>query len=501
MELHRGRLPGDTYIRRPRLRPPGLRHVLGVPGLFSSAYGNVGSSIYYALGVTALFALGLTPAVFIFSGLIFACTALTYAEGATMIPEAGGSSTFARRGFSDFIGFIAGWALMLGYIVTIAISAFAAPGYLSFFWEPLGTWPLNSIFGVLIIAVLAGINVVGIRESSAVNILMALLDLASQAVLIIIGLFLILNIQTLISNVHLGEAPTWGNLLFGISISMIAYTGIETVSNLAEETRAPSRNIPKSVVLVFVAVITLFTFVSSLALSAQPVYFDETTGEWVTDLAKEWIDSPVLGIVQKMPEMLRPILGTWMAFLAANILVLATNAAILGLSRLTYSMGRHRLLPQALARIDEKRHTPTAAIVLFSIIAAAIILPGKLTALAELYSFSAILAFAFAHLSIIALRVKAPDVPRPFKIPFNWRFRGKDIPITAVIGLTGTLGTWLLVAATQEFGRNVGTVWIVAGIIGYWAYRREQGLSFWHEEEPGAAAAPSPAGARGPEAP
>ncbi|MBM2826528.1 MAG: UspA domain protein, partial [Dehalococcoidia bacterium] len=335
LERHTGGHPGDVFFRRPRLHHRGLHHVLGVSALFSSAYGNVGSSIYYALGVTALYALGLTPAVFIFSGLIFACTALTYAEGATAIPEAGGSSTFARRAFNDLAGFLAGWSLMLGYIVTIGISAFAVPNYLSFFLPVLKVWPLNSIVGIGVVAALAAVNVAGVKESAWLNITLALLDLLTQTLLVIVGFFTLFNVHTLISNVHWGVAPTWGNLLLGISVSMIAYTGIETVSNLAEETRSPGRNIPRSIILVVITVLGMFGLISTLALSAMPVYQDPS-GVWTTELAEKWIDDPVLGLVSKMPEGVRAISGTWVALLAATILIIATNAGILGLSRLSY---------------------------------------------------------------------------------------------------------------------------------------------------------------------
>ena len=113
---------------RPKNR--GLERVLGTGALFSTAYGNVGSSIYYALGLVAIYAAGMTPVVFVIAGLIFAATAATYAEATTMYPEAGGSSSFARRAFNEFWSFFAAWGQMLTYIITIAISAFFVPHYL-----------------------------------------------------------------------------------------------------------------------------------------------------------------------------------------------------------------------------------------------------------------------------------------------------------------------------------------------------------------------------------
>ncbi|KPK46733.1 MAG: universal stress protein UspA, partial [Dehalococcoidia bacterium SM23_28_2] len=258
-------------MRRPRVPRRGLHRVLGVPGLFSAAYGNVGSSIYYALGVAALFALGLTPLAFVIAGLIFGCTALTYAEGTTAMPEAGGSAVFARRGFNELFSFVAGWAQVLNFVVTIAISAFAVPNYLAVFAPILKTYPANAICGIGVVGFLAAINVIGVKESSGVNIGLAVLDLLTQAFLVILGLFLLLNIGTLIDNVHWGVAPTWNKLIVGIAISMIAYTGIETVSNLAEETRNPAKNVPRSMFGVFGVVLLMYSLLPLIALSAMPV--------------------------------------------------------------------------------------------------------------------------------------------------------------------------------------------------------------------------------------
>lgn len=480
--MQRGRLPGDRYIRRPRA-VRGLRHVLGVPGLFSTAYGNVGSSIYYALGVTALYALGLTPVIFILGGLLFACTALSYAEGATAIPEAGGSSAFARRGFNDFWGFVAGWALTLDYIITIAISAFAVPNYLAFFYAPLKTWPINSAFGIAIVLGLAAINIIGIRESARVNILLAILDLMTQGLIVMLGLFLLLNVDVLLTNVQWGVAPTWNQLLFGFSISMVAYTGIETISNLGEETRLPGLNIPRAMLLVLATVIIMYALIPSIALSSMPVELGPQ-GTWTSELGERWVQDPVMGIVSHMPAMLRPLLGAWVGILAATILIIAANAGIMGLSRLSYSMGRHHLLPAVLSRIDEKRHTPTMAIIIFSLMASLLILPGRVELLADLYSFGAMLAYTFAHASILALRFKEPTMPRPFRIPFNISIKGRLVPLPALVGGAGTFGTWLVVIWSHELGRVVGFVWLMIGVATYIFYRRRAGIPLLHFSEP-----------------
>ncbi|MGZ4365233.1 MAG: APC family permease, partial [Gaiellaceae bacterium] len=223
--------------RRGRRRQQTLERVLGTPALFATAYGNVGSSIYYALGLVAGIALGLTPLVFVISGLIFAATAATYAEGTVRFPEAGGSSSFARHAFNELVSFGAAWAQMLNYIITIAISAFFVPHY---FGSVIGVdalrhSPADIFFGIGVVVVLCLVNVVGVKESAGVNILLAVVDFMTQLLLVVVGLVLVFSPQTLIDNVHLGVAPTWKDFFLAIPVGMIAYTGIETISNMAEE--------------------------------------------------------------------------------------------------------------------------------------------------------------------------------------------------------------------------------------------------------------------------
>src|SRR5919204_831992 len=227
---------------------PGLQRVLGVNALFSTAYGNVGSSIYYALGLVASYALGLTPIVFLITGVIFYLTAATYAEATAMYPEAGGSSSFARHAFNELWSFFAAWAQMLNYTITIAISAFFVPHYLGgLFWSALLHSPGDVLFGIGLVGLLSLVNVVGVKEAAGLNIVLAVTDLATQLLLVIIGVTLVLSPHTLIDNVHLGLAPSWKDFLIAIPIGMIAYTGIETISNMAEEAKDQDRTIPRAI--------------------------------------------------------------------------------------------------------------------------------------------------------------------------------------------------------------------------------------------------------------
>ncbi len=473
LRISRGRRQGDVRVIRRRPQR-GLSRVLGVPALFSAAYGNVGSSIYYALGVTALYALGLTPLVFVISGVFFLFTALTYAEGTAAMPAAGGSTVFARRAFGRGFAFLVGWAQILNYVVTIAISAFAVAGYLSVFWPTLKTYPANVITGIIVTVSLGIVNIVGAKESARINISLAVVDLATQALIVVMGLIIVLNPELLTSNIDFGTAPTFSQFLLGISISMIAYTGIETVSNLSEETRNVPRTVPRSILLTFVTVIVMYTLIPIVALSAMPVE-EVRPGVFETRLATEFLEDPVLGIVREfaLGGFVQEALEIWVGLLAATILVLATNAGMLGLSRLAYSLGRNDMLPARISELHPTRRTPVNAIIVTVILTSVLILPGKVTVLASLYSFGAMLSFTFAHASIVRLRISEPSLERPFRIPWEWHIRGRRLPITALLGGAATTFAWLVVVLTQPSSWAIGFPWMAVGF-GYYLWQRRR---------------------------
>ncbi len=346
--------------------------MLGVNALFSTAYGNVGSSIYYALGLVASFALGLTPVVFVITGIFFFWTAATYAEATAMYPEAGGSSSFARHAFNELVSFFAAWAQMLNYTITVAISAFFVPHYIGgLFWEPLRSAPGDIIFGAAVIAVLAVVNVVGVKESAGVNILLAVVDFFTQLLLVLVGAFLVLSPETLLANVELGVAPTWTDFVLAIPIGMIAYTGIETISNMAEEAKDERTTIPAAISRVRIAVYAIYFTLPAVALSALPVERDPQTGEYRTLLGVPeeeggFAGDPILGVVKQID--LGPLQAAgelYVGLLAATILFIATNAALIGVSRLVYSMGVHRQVPDVLRRLHPRFRTPWIGIIVF----------------------------------------------------------------------------------------------------------------------------------------
>src|SRR6185436_13453159 len=457
-------------------RDESLSRVHGVGALFAAAYGNVGSSIYYALGVTAAFALGLTPIAFVVSGLIFAATAATYAEATVMFPEAGGSSSFARHAFNELISFIAAWGQMLNYVITVAISAYFVPHYLAVFWEPLGHGPGDIVAGCLVIVGLAVLNIRGSQESAKLNLVLAVADLATQVVLVGIGVVLVLSPEVLVDNVHLGIAPTWSDFALGIAVGMIAYTGIETISNMAEEARDAPRTIPRSVGYTVAAVLGLYLLIPVVALSAMPVV--QHGGEYTTTLGTEFANDPILGIVENLGLTAGPTeaLRFYVGILAAVILLIATNAGLIGVSRLTYSMGQHRQLPEGLRQVHPRYRTPYIAILVFSAVAMITLVPGKTDFLATMYSFGAMLSFTIAHMAVIQLRRRHGEVERPWRAPLNFRAFGTELPLSAVLGGLGTFAAWIVVMALNPRTLAVGAGWMVLGIAIYVLYRRNQRL-------------------------
>jgi APA family basic amino acid/polyamine antiporter len=466
-----------------RRRLEGLERVLGVNALFATAYGNVGSSIYYALGLVASFALGLTPVVFVITGIFFFCTAATYAEATAMYPEAGGSSSFARRAFNEFVSFFAAWAQMLNYTITVAISAFFVPHYIGgLFWEPLRSAPGDIIFGAGVIAVLAAVNVVGIKESAGVNILLAVIDFLTQLLLVLVGAVLVLSPETLIDNVSLGVAPTWKNFLLAIPIGMIAYTGIETVSNMAEEAKDAPSTIPGAINRVRIAVYAIFFTLPAVALSALPVERDPRTGEYYTLLGEPedeggFAGDPILGVVKQIE--LGPLQSAgelYVGLLAATILFIATNAALIGVSRLVYSMGIHRQVPDALRRLHPRFRTPWIGILVFAVAAIITLLPGQADFLGYMYAFGAMLSFTIAHLAVMRLRATEPDFPRPYRGPGNVRVGEYDLPLFAVFGALGTSIAFAVTVALHPEVAAAGFGWLALGIVIYLVFRRQQGL-------------------------
>jgi APA family basic amino acid/polyamine antiporter len=456
-----------------------MERVLGTPALFATAYGNVGSSIYYALGLTAVYALGLTPLVFVIAGVVFAATAATYAEGTARFPEAGGSASFSRHAFDELVSFTAGWAQMLVYVVTVAVSAFFVPHYLSIFWAPLNQNPWDIVVGAIVIVVLVSLNVVGVQEAAKLSISLAVVDFATQILLVAVGFALVFSPEVLRANVHWGVAPTWSNLAIAIPVAMLAYTGVETVSNLAEEARDPVRTVPSAYKLVAGAVFAIYFTLPLVALSALPV--KEIDGQLTTLLALPpedggYANDPILGVVDNLGlgGFALSAARLYVGVLAATILFIATNAGVIGASRITYSMASYRQLPEALRRLHPRFKTPWLSLILFAGVAPIlVILPGNVKFVGTLYSLGATLSFTVAHASIVRLRmVDGDEAEIPYRARPNLRIGSVAWPVFALLGGIATGISFLVLVVQNPLTRWVGLGWMVFGLVGYVVYRR-----------------------------
>ncbi len=445
-----------------------MRRVLGIRELFAVGYGDLGSSIYYALGITALYALGATPIALALAGLVFACTALTYAEMSSMTRDAGGSASYSRRAFNDLVSFIAGWGLLLDFIVTIAISSYAVSSYLSYFVPILKTVEWRIFFTIVLIGSLGYLNIRGIKHSVKLSTILTSLTVVTQGLIIVIGAITIVSIPDFIDHLRIGVAnsswsPSWSDFMKGVAMAMVAYTGIESMTQLASEAKTPSKTVPKAIMYAMGTLIVMYLGVSIVALSALSPQ----------ELSTTYIDDPIAGIVTALP-LGGKIMAPWIGLLGSVILVVAANAGLIGASRLSFNMGEHYQLPRFLHKLHPTFRTPTMALSLFAILASLIVVAsrGRLSFLADLYNFGAMLAFFSAHLSLVMLRIKEPKSARPFKVPLNIRIRKKELPITALLGCVITLAVWVLVVVTKPEGRYLGIAWLTVGLVMYFSLRK-----------------------------
>lgn len=458
-----------------------LSRKLGVFDLYSVGFGDVGSSVYYALGVTVFYALGAAPIAIFFAAIFFACTVLTYSELSASIPEAGGSANFARFAFNDLVSFIAGWALLLAYIMTLSISAYTIGPYLSYFFPFLKSTvngiPVNVFLTIFLISFLCGLNILGIKESTRVSIILAIISLVLKSIIVLSGILLIFNIPKILSQINFGISPKWSQFIYGVSIAMVGFTGIEAVSQLAGETQKPEKKVPRAMLFIMLSVIILYTSISLIAMSALSP----------DDLITKYLEDPLTGIAESFTNYplkignkhfdLSIMLIPAVSILGGLILLIASNAGMIGASRLTFSMGEHLQLPKFIYKIHPKFRTPFISIILISIISSLIVYFSKnITQLAALYNFGAMFSYAIAHLSLIMLRIKEPDRKRPFYVKWNIPAGKYKIPLSAIVGFLATFFSWVIIMVTQPFGRNTGLGWIFIGLGLYYWYRKTEKL-------------------------
>lgn len=466
----------------------GLRRTLGIGGLFSIGYADVGAGIYLALGLVTLHAGYATPLAIGVAAIAYVLTGLTYAELSSTYPTAGGSATFAQAAFGDTVSFLAGWMLCLDYVVTAAIFAIPAIAYLSFFAPVLKQSYMLGTGAIVLLVGLLALNVIGIKESVNFTFALSLLDIASEIALIVLGLVLVIIPGGLLfkwpSHFTLGTMPTWGEFIQGITLAMVSYLGIEALAQAAEETHIAGRTIPRATMLTLGTVVILYLLISTVAVNIVDPRVLSTPS-----VKGGYREDPLSGVASSLPGTGALIAG-WIALLGSSISIIGANAGIIGSSRTLYALSKYKLLPGKFGAIHKKFRTPYIAILVFglgSILLVALssfnILGGSvdpLVLLGSLYNVGALVAYVSAHASLIVTRNTDKPRFRPFKVPLSISFKrnGKviEIPILPVLGLLATGAIWVAVILTHDLGRELGAAWVVMGISMYVYFRKKNNL-------------------------
>jgi APA family basic amino acid/polyamine antiporter len=393
---------------------------------------------------------------------------MTYVEGASLHQDRGGATVFARYAFNELVSFIAGWAILLDYIILIAVTAYSATQYARVFWDPLGRGAeaLPLALAVIAFVILSNIRGFSTNRRRRISVLVAG-DLALQLLLVVLGLALFFTPHKLTSQIHLGRAPKWSDLVFALTIATIAFTSLESAAGLAGEVRIGRRGLRRLVASATGSVLIVYVGIALVAVTALPVHAGQTA------LGHRFLNAPVVGIADQVhPHWLREALRYTVAGMAALTLVAAANSAMLGLSRLAYSLSTNRQIPSGLGRLHPQRSTPYVLIIFAGLIAAALAATENIDFLVGIYAFGAMLAFTIAHLSICRLRYSEPDRDRPYRMPLSIRLRGGDLPLPAALGVLVSAAGWIAVMIVHEPARYVGLGWMVGGIVLYVAYRR-----------------------------
>ena len=438
--------------------------------LFAVIYTTSVSSVYFALGVVAHHANGLTPVVFLIAGLFFGLAMMTYAEGASLHPERGGSAVFARYAFNELVSFVAGWAIFLDYTILIAVTALTVPSYLAAFWGPIGRGALEIAVALAVIALVAVDNLTGVSARRIrTRLWITVGDLIVQALIIVLGFVLVFDAHNLTASIHLGTAPSWSDLAFALPIAVIAFTGIEAAASVAGEVTATRRQVKLLVGPGSAVIVLIYVGISLVGVGALPVH------DGVTALGTTHIKAPVLGVVEAFhPKWLADVLKYVVAIGGALGLFAAAGTGMLGVSRVGYSLATNRQIPSAVGRLHGRWGTPYVVIAAAAAAAAGLVLPTNLEFLVGIYAFGALLAFTIAHVSIIALRFREPERARPYSVPLSVTIAGASVPIPAVVGALASGLGWVALLVFHTGARYVGLAWLLSGLVLYVVYRKSQ---------------------------
>jgi APA family basic amino acid/polyamine antiporter len=465
--------PADSaaQARTPQTRLRLVRRGLGPPALAARGLTAVGASILFILGIVSKHALGLTPVAFFASALFFVLTAMSYVEGNSVHPEGGGASTLARYAFDEFWSFVAGWAIVLDYLIVMAIGIFSISHYLAAFWGRAGHWPWEIAIAAVAMAWVCWSNVRGISVRRArAQLRVGLAFLVLCFVIVVVGFATQFHAGRVIDSIHLGSAPAWDDLLFALVLAGVAATGIESTSGLAPEVRVGRRELRNLVLFAAVAVFVILVGVSAVATMAVPVVDGHTA------LGGSYVAAPLLGTVSAFdPSWLRHVLRYLVGGIGAVVLLQAVNSTMVGFSRISYSLATNRQIPSLLGRLHPRYGTPHVAIGIASSISFALACSSDIGFLAGIFALGATLVFAIAHLSVVALRFREPSARRVYKVPFSVTVRGGSVPVPALVGAAVAIAGWASVLILHAGARYVGGAWLLFGVALYVVYRGSQG--------------------------
>lgn len=442
----------------------------GALWLLVLGYAGVGFSIYFSLGVVARRGLGATPLIFLVAGLLFVVTVSSYLEGSTMLRERGGSASFARNAFNELVAFVAGWAILLEYLIVIALAVLSVPNYLKPITGDLDGTLLAAVIIAAILVYATVLNWLDITARRRPRFIVALagIDLLVQAVIVVIGLFLVMQPDALVRDWSFTGTPGASGIIYSIVLATLAYAGIESVANLVPDLDLKprfGRVVSRAVWLVPL----VYALIAAVALMALPVIPGPSGAE--TPLGSSWIEAPVLGVVDAFhPDWIADILAVVVALAAAGTLIWAANTAMFGMSRHVYTLAINRQIPSAIGKLDSRYGTPYRAIILCALAALPIALTGNVEILAGIYAFGATLAITIGHLSVIRLRRLKPDANRPFRVPLNVG-KAPGTPLPAVLGAALSALALIAVIVLHDTARWLGLAWMAAGLAGYAIYR------------------------------
>jgi basic amino acid/polyamine antiporter, APA family len=475
-----------------------LRRAVGTWGSYTWGYADVVADVYVALGLVVAAAAGLSNVAFLFAGLVYVCVGLAYTELSAMYPLAGGGQLFVLRGLGDFWGFVAGWAVLLDFTIDIALFAYFSAGYFDHFFPQLSKPPWIIVEAGVIVLFLLFLNVIGVRESSRLNEIVAAVDIAVETSLIFLGFVFAFDPgfyshQVLAAVTHFDPSK----LLFGTSLAIISFVGLESIAQASQETHRPTTVVPRTSVALILTILAYAMALSNLTLGLVPwqTYDPASTGsQFCHGLAhlacsNEHLahqNAPIAWLALHLP-LIGQVIAPVIAILGGVLLLISSNAGVYGSSRIIYSMAVNDLMPGLFMRVHPRFKTPVIALAVFATIALgelvfAGLTPDAANTLGDMYAFGAASSYSLVFVSLLTLRFTDRDTPRTFVVPWNVPIRRKgevySVPLVGVLGLLGIVSVLVMVILTHPVGRIAGPVWVVLGVIGYYAYRRHRRLPF-----------------------